>query len=130
MTVSMNDLSGMTVLIIDVPEKAAEIEAAFVSAGASNIIIVSDMYDSRKLDEAFVPDIAVVDAGIIEDYPTKALAFRLAGDSSCVYIIYDAQLLEENYGRGDSVHKSKPISDVVAAAISGIGTHLRKSEIP
>ncbi|MDK1376833.1 MULTISPECIES: hypothetical protein [unclassified Sinorhizobium] len=119
MSVLKTDLSDVTVVIIDVAETAAKLEEAFTAAGAT-VFVVSDLESSPRLDPSFVPDVAVMDPGIIADRKLRALAFRLADDDRCVPIFYDTQWPEGHYGRNGMIHKSRPIAEVVDAAVLGM----------
>ncbi len=108
MSVLKTDLRDVTVVIIDVAETAASLEAAFTAAGAT-VYVVSDLETSRRLDPTLIPDVAVMDPGTIVHRELRALAFRLADDDRCVPIFYDTQWPKDHYGRDGMIHKSRPL---------------------
>ncbi|KQX15236.1 MULTISPECIES: hypothetical protein [Ensifer] len=66
MRVLKTDLRNVTVVVIDLAETAASLEAAFAAAGAAPFV-VSDLQSSRRLGPSFLPDVVVMDAGTIAD---------------------------------------------------------------
>ncbi|OCP35744.1 hypothetical protein [Ensifer sp. LC163] len=113
------DLRDVTVVIIDVAEIAAKLETAFTTTGAT-VCVVTDLESSRRLSPTFLPDVVVMDSGTIADRELRALAFRWADGDRCVTIFYDTQWPEGHYGRNGMIHKSRPIAEVVEAAVSGM----------
>jgi len=108
----------VTVVIIDIAETAAKLAEAFTAAGAATVV-VSDLQSSRRLSPNFVPDVLVLDPESITDREVRALAFRWVDNDSCVAIFYDTQWPEDHYGRDGMIHKSRPIAEVVEAAVLG-----------
>ncbi|MDF8357331.1 hypothetical protein [Ensifer adhaerens] len=119
MSVLKTDLRDVNIVVIDLAETAACLEAAFSAAGAA-AFVVSDLQSSRRLGPSFLPDVVVMDPGTIADREVRALAFRWADDDRCVTIFYDTQWPEGHYGRNGMIHKSRPIAEVVEAAVRGI----------
>lgn len=118
MRVSKTALREVSVVIIDVAETAAKLEVAFTAAGAA-AFVVSDLQSCQRLSPSFVPDVVVMDPETIADREVRALAFRWVDDDSCVAIFYDTQWPADHYGRNGMIHKSRPIAEVVEAAVLG-----------
>lgn len=119
MDVAGKDLQGVTVALVDEVGSTAELEAAFVAAGAI-VLLFQDFGSSRSSVEASIPDVAVISPGTINNHGLRALADYLVTKTGCVSILYDSQFPEQAYRDDDMIHRSRPVEDVVAAAISGV----------
>ncbi|MDM9624975.1 hypothetical protein QTL95_03635 [Rhizobium sp. S152] len=114
-------LAGMTVMIIDMSDTASSVQQGFVDAGAE----VTSVYDEESLRQGellSLPNVAVIYPGSLEFRRIRYFSNRLLDQRNCVSLLYDDQFPEDDHTSKHPliIYRSRPVEDVIAAAISGL----------
>ncbi len=114
-------LAGLTVMIIDMSDTASSVQQGFVDAGAE----VTLVYDEESLKQGellALPNVAVIYPGSLDFRRIRYFANRLLDQRKCVSVLYDDQFPEDDPSFKDPmiIYRSRPVEDVIAAAISGL----------
>jgi hypothetical protein len=117
MTELERPLAAVSVLIVDMSDTAPKVQEGFASAGA-HVILVTDQRSFAEVEPSFIPKVAVIYPRSIDDRRIRHLGLRMVDEPKCVSILYDDDFPEDQYRDDDMIHRSRPIEDVIAAAIS------------
>jgi hypothetical protein len=113
MTISLPELEGVIVLVIDDPEGAHRLERALGNAGAA-VFVAHDDQGCRDVLGRVQPHFAVVDPSSTENIGRRELAWRLFSHPDIRVVLYSSNV---QAGPGAAatwlVDKSRPVSDVI-----------------
>ncbi|WP_434729594.1 hypothetical protein [Rhizobium binae] len=114
-------LAGVTVMIIDMSDTALHVVQGFTSAGAE-VTLVCDEESLGTAELGSLPNVAVIYPGSLDFRRMRYFAYKLLDQKKCVSLLYDDQFPEEHphYKHPHMIYRSRPVGDVVAAAISGL----------